>query len=90
MKEGGPEVQDKVTYAFQLSTSRRPTEHESGILINVFHTLLKDFQSNAAAVDDLLGVGGFEHDPSLDRTELAAWSAVANMLLNLDETISKS
>ena len=38
---------------------------------------------------DLLQVGESRADPSLDPSELAAWTVVASSILNLDETISK-
>ncbi len=89
MKEGGPTLRDKATYAFQLSTARRPTEREVAILVDAYRAGLEEFKADQNAVDGLLAVGLFEHDPSLDRSELAAWSTVASLLLNLDETISK-
>jgi mono/diheme cytochrome c family protein len=90
MKEGGPDLRSKVAYAFKLSTARRATEQEIDIVVNVYRAELEEYKSNSAAVDEFLSVGIFKHDPSLDRSELAAWSTVASMLLNLDETISKS
>lgn len=90
MKEGGPDLRSKVAYAFKLSTARRATEQEIDIVVDAYRVGLEEFKSNSAAVDELLSVGIFKHDPSLDRSELAAWSTVASMLLNLDETISKS
>jgi hypothetical protein len=38
----------------------------------------------------LLKVGESETPKDLDESTLAAWTAVANVLLNLDETITKS
>jgi hypothetical protein len=38
----------------------------------------------------LLAVGGFKADESLDEGELAAWTTIASMILNLDETVTKS
>ena len=37
----------------------------------------------------LLGVGESSHDTRLECRELAAWTMVANVILNLDETVTK-
>ena len=37
---------------------------------------------------NLIGVGGTKN-PSVDQRELAAYTAVANVILNLDETITR-
>ena len=38
----------------------------------------------------LLSIGALTVDPKLDRTEIAAWTVAANLLLNLDEAVTKS
>jgi hypothetical protein len=37
----------------------------------------------------LLGVGEASRDDQLDAAELAAWTMVASVILNLDETLTK-
>jgi hypothetical protein len=49
-----------------------------------------EFGRDPAAARELLAVGRFAHDPALDTAELAAWTAIATVLLNLDETVTKS
>ena len=90
IKHGGPGLRDKAAYAFRLCTSRNATDREIEIILRAYHAELGEFRENADAVQRLLQVGEFQHDGSLDPAELAAWTTVANMLLNLDETISKS
>jgi hypothetical protein len=36
-----------------------------------------------------LSVGDTRSDPRLNQNELAAWTTVASIILNLDETITK-
>ena len=47
------------------------------------------FQSDASAAERLLAIGESPRDPAFAPAELAAWTAVMNVLLNLDETITK-
>jgi hypothetical protein len=66
-----------------------PTAEEAKILRAVFDEQLADFQKNTDAANKLLSVGAFQPKASLDKGELAAWTTVATMLLNLDETLTK-
>ena len=89
MTEGGAAAEDRIRWAFRKATSRMPTAEEVGILRAVFDEQLADFQKNADAANQLLSVGAFQPQASLDKGELAAWTTVATMLLNLDETMTK-
>jgi hypothetical protein len=60
------------------------------VLAQVFKQQFDDYRQDKAAAEKLLGVGSFKADPSLDQSELAAWSTIASMILNLDETVTKS
>ncbi len=44
---------------------------------------------NKAGVDELLSVGEAPVDAKLDRTELAAYAGVMNVILNLDEVLTR-
>jgi hypothetical protein len=48
-----------------------------------------EYAKDKEAAANLLSVGEKERDPSLDATELAAWTTIASMVMNLDETITK-
>jgi hypothetical protein len=50
---------------------------------------LARFGADPAAAKKLLAVGESPRDTTLDEAELAAWTTVANTILNLDETITK-
>ena len=51
---------------------------------------LADYRANAASADALLKTGIAPVPPMLDKAELAAWTHVARVLLNLHETITRS
>jgi hypothetical protein len=89
MSEGGASAEDRIRWAFRKATSRMPTAEEVRILRAVFDQQLADFRSHADAANQFLSVGAFQPQASLDKGELAAWTTVATMLLNLDETLTK-
>ncbi|MBI3865981.1 MAG: DUF1553 domain-containing protein [Planctomycetia bacterium] len=89
MTEGGATPAERAAYAFRIATSRKPTADETVVLVRVFESELVEFQADADAAAKLLAVGDAKRNESLDPKELAAWTMVANLVLNLDETVTK-
>jgi hypothetical protein len=51
--------------------------------------LLAHYRAHADEAKQLIAVGESKADPALDTAELAAWTMLANELMNLDEVLSK-
>lgn len=90
LKEGGADDASRVTFGFQLATGRKPRAEETAVLVAALARLRTDFVAHPEDAAALLHVGASPADGSLSVPELAATSSVANMLLNLDETITKN
>ena len=73
----------------RLATARAPSDAESAVLLDVYGSSLAKFRSDTEAASQLVAVGESKPDPKLDVASLAAWTMVANLILNLDETITK-
>ncbi len=89
LKEGGASDEDRAEYAFRLVTSRLPSDAERVVLLRVYASSLAHYAADDAVAIALLKVGESAYDESLAASQLAAWTIVANMLLNLDETLTK-
>jgi hypothetical protein len=92
VRDGGRTDAERLTYAFRRCIARMPTQRESAALLGLLGKENQRFQ--AAGLNPLdLAIADPGHPPELPqgRTvgELAAWTAVARVLLNLDETITK-
>ena len=87
--EGGTTTDQRINFAFRLATARQPTPRELIVLRRVFEQQLARFNSDPTAATKLLAVGESARNEQLPVSELAAWSAVANVILNLDETVTK-
>jgi hypothetical protein len=87
--EGGATADEQITFAFRLAVARKPTPREQIVLRRVFEQQLARFNADPAAATKLLSVGESPRNEQLPVAELAAWSAVANVILNLDETVTK-
>jgi hypothetical protein len=70
---------------FRRCVSRAPTDEEKSKLCSFYSAQLERFKNGDLKAADLLGDA-----KSSDANEEAAWTAVARVLLNLDETIMKS
>ncbi len=89
MLEGGSTVKERAAYGFRLATARRAGDFEIGVLLRQFETHLAEFRQDAEAAAKVVAAGESPRDESLDVAELAAWTMVANLILNLDETLTK-
>jgi hypothetical protein len=82
-------VDERIVFAFRLATARPPSEKELAILRNIFHKQLEVYRQDPKAALALLAVGESPRNEQLPAAELAAYSIVASVILNLDETITK-
>jgi hypothetical protein len=90
MKDGGKTPQERAAYMFRLATCRHPREKVLAVLMKTYEKHLADFKADAEAAKKLLSVGDSPRDESLDAAEQAAWTMVGNLILNLDEVLTKS
>ncbi|MBC8245538.1 MAG: PSD1 domain-containing protein [Verrucomicrobia bacterium] len=90
MQPEGQPPRQRITEAFRRVTSREPRKAELDLLMNDFRVYQTDFRANEKAASQLLSVGERPRDPNLPAAELAAYSLVANTILNLDEAIMQN
>ena len=90
LSEGGETAEQRAAYGFRLCTTRSPDPEEVALLVALFEDELEAFsRAEATRAGILLATHTAPGDDTLDPLELAAWTVVANALLNLDETITK-
>jgi hypothetical protein len=82
-----PEV--RIAYAFRLATARSANDAERETLLRRYGLLERHYREHPQAAEELLSVGESTRDPELDSAELAAYTGVMSVLLNLDEVITK-
>ena len=72
-----------------LATGRVPDDDERRILRKKLDEMLAVYRADASGARSLLTVGASSSDATIPAGELAAYTAIANMILNLDEVITK-
>ncbi len=88
--EAGPTPQERIGRAFRLALARPPTDSETKTLLRLYQAQRADYQADPAAAKATIAAGEAPRDEQIDPVELAAWTVVANCILNLDETITKN
>jgi hypothetical protein len=81
---------NRLDYGFRAVTSRHPSASEKSILKQALMKNLARYKSNPDMAKKLLTVGESPANKDLDPSELAAYTMVASLLLNLDETLNKN
>jgi hypothetical protein len=89
LERPGESTASNVHAAFRMVTGRTPTTDESRYLVEFHQQQLVEFRNNPASAVELLEIGESPRDPRLDPAEHAAWTTLASLLLNLDETLTK-
>jgi hypothetical protein len=85
--EAGPAVRERAAHGLRRCVSRRPTPRELDHLERLFENGREAFQKDLAAARKAIGTE--LPPPGTDLAELAAWTLISNVLLNLDETLTK-
>ena len=89
MKAGGSTTEERIAYGFRLATARLPQPRETRVLGDVFVRFKSSHREDPEATQLFLAHAGSSEDQALDPVELAAYTGLASLILNLDETITK-
>lgn len=88
--EGGGTVEEKLNWAYLQVLSRDITTRETTVLKPIYEKHLATWQKDEAAAKAFLGVGARPMPAGTNTAELAAWTSVSRVILNLHETITRS
>ena len=86
----GSDTPSRLAWAFYQVLQRAPTETESKELAALYQKHLSEFVAAPEFAESLMQVGISERPGTGSTPELAAWTSVARVLLNLHETITRS
>jgi cytochrome c553 len=88
-KEAKGGTGERITWAFQTALQRNPAPAELATLRGVYEKHLASYKADPAAADAYLKTGFAPVPDGSDKPELAAWSHIARILINLHETITR-
>ena len=87
--EGGATPEERVSFGYRLATAREPTAEETQVLVDGFYHNLDRYQTHRTAALKLVSQGEYPRNQALEVAELASYTTLASLILNLDETITK-
>ena len=87
--DGGGTVDDRITTAFRLLTSRTPRPTELEAVRTLFERERVTFAGNLASARALAGAGETPRAAALNPVDVAAWTVVASTIMNTDEAVNK-
>jgi hypothetical protein len=89
IREGGDTPEARIAHGFRLATARTPLPHELATLRAGFERRLAGFRADPEAARALLAHGESPVAAGIDPVELAAYTTVGSVLVNLDEFLTR-
>jgi mono/diheme cytochrome c family protein len=87
--EGSGDPASRLDFAYRCVLGRAPRKPETAVLLKLYDQSLKRYSADRKAAEAIVSVGLPAPGPEADLPSLAAWTVVSNVLLNLDETLTK-
>ena len=87
-QEGGDEIKAQLIYGFRLCTARQPNPKELERLLTLYEEQRNLYRKDEPAAQKLVK-GQMPKGVIIRASEFAARTIIANVLLNLDETLTK-
>ncbi len=84
-----PDLDSRLTFAFRSALARPPTAAERAVLDARYQAFLTHYQADREAASQLVHAGQAPRLANLDIVDHAVWTAIAQILLNLDETLTR-
>ena len=87
--EGGSTPEQRIAWAFRRAPCRAPRADELQVLVAGLAKRTARFQQSPDEAAKILAVGEAKPDAKLNPIEIAAYTGTANVLLNLDEVVTR-
>jgi hypothetical protein len=90
MSEGGNTTAERITFLYRTVLARKPDPDELRIVTAALEKQFAIFQADPAAAKKAIQVGESQPQRLASDTETAAWTMIANLILNMDETVNRN
>jgi len=90
LKEGAKSPEERITLGYRIVLARKPDAEELKIVAEELKAHQARYEKDPEAAKKAISHGESKPDEKLPPAELAAYTLVANMLLNLDETLNRN
>ncbi|MDB5390122.1 MAG: Protein of unknown function (DUF1553)/Protein of unknown function (DUF1549)/Planctomycete, partial [Planctomycetaceae bacterium] len=90
LSEGGATPAERITFAYRTVLSRIPHSDELAVVQDALQQYLTRFQKDPDGAAKIVKVGESKKKSNQPDSELAAYTLIANLILNLDETVMRN
>lgn len=87
--EDDDSAEGRIDFLHRTAVSRSPDDFVMAELLSIYEKQLEYFEQNPVAAEEFLSVGMSPQSDKIDVIELAAWTSVARVILNLSETTTR-
>ncbi|MEI7686814.1 MAG: PSD1 and planctomycete cytochrome C domain-containing protein [Planctomycetota bacterium] len=88
--EGGKTPAERIRFAYRVVLARLPEAAEAELVAARLQKYLERYTADPTAAGKLIRYGDSPPRPGLSEPEIAAYTMIANLLLNLDETVTRN
>ncbi|MEO8496619.1 MAG: DUF1553 domain-containing protein, partial [Planctomycetota bacterium] len=89
IRDGGGSGHERLSYAFRQVLGRAASAEEEAVLVPLYQKHYEQYKADPDATSKLLHVGELPIPSEVDNAQLAAWTSIARVILNLHETITR-
>jgi hypothetical protein len=90
LEQGGPTAEERIVFLYRTVLSRPPDADEVKFIKQAYQTQRALFDADPPAAAKVIEVGESAPKRLHTNEETAAWTLVANLVLNLDETVNRN
>lgn len=90
LSEAGESADQRITFLYRTVLARLPDSEELQLVKHAFETQLELFSADPESASAAIRVGQSPPRELIPAEHTAAWTMVANLILNLDETINRN
>jgi hypothetical protein len=90
LSEGGKSTDDRITFLYRTVLSRNPDADERRLVSGALAKQRAIFAADPEGAKKVVRVGESKPKGVASETEVAAWTMIANLVLNLDETVTRN
>ena len=89
VNEGGNSVEERARYGLRLALARPPQDEQVKKIVELYQTEHEHYRNDANAAKAMATAPLGPLPDGMNADELAAWTVIANVLLNLDGVLTK-
>lgn len=90
VEANGNTAAERAAYLYRLCAARKATDETIAELVSLFENQLAKFEHDETAAEEISGSERETSDKGLCPSEMAAWTIVSNVILNMDEVVTKN